>query len=70
MRRPPSFGCGVVRNLQFNDGVAMAAQTQAGMWMKGCVAGPPASITQTVHQGSSDKRFASTQPAVPAPTMT
>src|SRR6266403_337700 len=49
---------------------AVAAPTNAGTWMKGWRAGPPASIRQTRVRGSSERRAASTHPAVPAPTMT
>ena len=70
IRRPSSFGCGVVVNPQFRRFVAIAAPTSAGAWMKGWLSSPPASSTQTRVPGSSAKRPASAQPPVPAPTIT
>ena len=42
----------------------------AGTCSSGAVSGPPASSSSTVTSGSSLRRAASTQPAVPAPTIT
>jgi hypothetical protein len=40
------------------------------MWIQIQSSFPPASISSTLTSGSAERRFASTQPAVPAPTMT
>ena len=42
----------------------------AGVWMKGEASGPPASSSKTLVAGSAERRFASTHPAEPAPTIT
>src|SRR6478735_1762224 len=39
------------------------------MWMKGCQSRGPASSSNTLVSGSSERRLASTQPAEPAPMM-
>jgi len=39
------------------------------MWISGFQSRPPASISYTFVPGSSVNRFASTQPAEPAPMM-
>ena len=54
----------------FEEPGDIAAATAAGIPMNGCRASPPASSRQTVFLRSSDRRAASTQPAVPAPTIT
>src|SRR4029450_5828800 len=41
-----------------------------GTWIRGCVSRPPASSTSARIDGSAVSRYASTQPAEPAPTMT
>ena len=47
-----------------------AAATLAGVLPSGCRSLPPASRRQMRIAGSSERRPASTQPAVPAPTIT
>jgi len=41
----------------------------AGMWIIADLSRGPASISNTSTAGSADSRLASTQPALPAPTM-
>src|SRR3982074_319639 len=48
----------------------MSSGKRAGMWTSGASSDPPASRSRTRTVGSSVSRFASTQPALPAPTMT
>jgi hypothetical protein len=46
------------------------ALNSAGTWIVSRVSSGPASSRSTRTEGSSVRRFASTQPALPAPTMT
>ncbi len=70
MPRPPVSGVGSVLNCQVNSGSNRVLVNPAGMWIQGFLSGGPASSTQTVTPSSSVSRFASTEPAAPAPTMT
>ena len=71
MRRPLSCGCGTVSKRQFRRAVAMAGATMAGVLTKRMALA--AAGLEHADRGSPDPRPvrpASTQPAVPAPTMT
>ncbi len=68
-RRPSSPGSGAVSNPQLKRGMFIGIDSAVGMRMKMLRSLPPASSSRTVVSGSSVRRFASTQPAEPAPTM-
>ena len=64
-----SHTCGVDANDQSSSDPS-AAVNSAGMNTLGSLlASPPASITATVVDGFSERRFARTRPAVPPPMM-
>src|SRR5215831_3765653 len=66
--RPSRWGSASV---QYAQSISLRARVRQaeGRWMSGLVSGPPASRRSTVVAGSSVKRWASTQPADPAPTI-
>ncbi len=70
--RLPSSVCGSVQKPQL-CGLAFSGEISsampAGIWIIMLVSLPPASISSTRVAGSADSRLASTQPALPAPTM-
>ena len=70
MRRPPSPGSGSewYRHAYFSLFIGM--DSAVGIWMKIERSEPPYSSSSTECRPSSVRRFASTQPAEPAPTMT
>jgi hypothetical protein len=51
-------------------GLPISAGIPAGMWIIIDLSRGPASISRTSMFGSADRRFASTQPALPAPMIT
>ena len=68
-RLPPSPGSGSLSKNQLKRGLFMGSEKADGMRMKGCRSLPPASRSRTLWLPSSLNRFASTQPAEPAPAM-
>src|SRR5262245_1125573 len=61
--------CAVVVKFQ-SYGVLNSLLNAAGMWISCLRSGPPASTRATRQSGSAESRFARTQPAEPAPTIT
>ncbi len=70
MARPAVSAVGSVRNCQVQDGSNSVLVNPAGICIQGLRSGGPASSTHTVTAGSSVSRWASTDPAAPAPTIT
>ena len=68
MRRPFIAFCGAVSYIQPNRGVPSLAMP-AGMRTNSDLSEPPASSSSTLASGFADSRFASTEPAEPAPTI-
>ena len=66
--RPWVFDSGSVSKHQFTLGRSIICQNPPGMWMRGLQSRPPASSSSTELRESALNRFASTQPAEPAPT--
>ena len=62
------MGSGSLSNSQFSPGIAMVFENPTGMLIQKFESLPPASSSNTFTAGSSVSRFASTQPAEPAPT--
>ena len=69
--RPFMCACGSLQKPQlWSFASLMRLPTPAGMRTISDVSFLPASIRQTRIDGSADSRFASTQPALPAPMIT
>ena len=64
------FSSGSVWKSQFTVGSFRVFANPTGMWIHMFLSRPPASRRATRARGSSDRRWASTQPAEPAPTIT
>ena len=62
------FGSGTVSKHQLTLGRSIIFQNPTGMWINGLQSRPPASSRRTELPESRLKRFATTQPAEPAPT--
>ena len=69
-RRPPRPGSGSVWNRQSYFSMFIGIESAEGICTKIERSPPPNSSRSTVFAPSSVRRFASTQPADPAPTMT